>query len=209
MVKAIVFDVGGVLEIGDYKKPVRGHQLIGVHEYISKKLNISIDTWFDAIDSTYAKAIEGTVSKEKTISTISKNLEVSKNKLRKLIIEAYKKNFNTNQELYNIAKKLKKQNYQISILSDQWYFSKEALISEKRTKMFNPVMVSCDLGIRKPNPKIYKLLLKRLKLKPDAVLFIDNREWNLKPAKELGIKTILFKDNKQLIKSLEKLGIFV
>jgi FMN phosphatase YigB (HAD superfamily) len=36
-------------------------------------------------------------------------------------------------------------------------------------------------------------------------LFIDNREWNLKPARKLGMKTILFKNNKQTIKDLKKL----
>ncbi len=209
MIKVVVFDIGGVLELGDYKKPVRGHQLISVHEYISKKLKISLDTWFDAIDSTYSRAIEGTISRQKTLSTIAKNLEVSERKIEKIIIKAYRKNFRTNKKLYKIAQKIKDKGYKISILSDQWYFSKDALMPEKRTKIFSPVLVSCDLGIRKPNPKIYKLLIKKLNVKPGEILFIDNREWNTKPANKLGIKTIIFKDNKQLLKSLEKFKISI
>ena len=72
-------------------------------------------------------------------------------------------------------------------------------------KKFDEVVVSCDVGIRKPNPKIYKMILKKLKLKGKSCIFIDNQKWNLIPAKKLGMKTILFKDNKQADEKLKKL----
>jgi putative hydrolase of the HAD superfamily len=74
-------------------------------------------------------------------------------------------------------------------------------------KKFDEVVVSCEVGMRKPNPKMYKLILKRLKISPKQTLFIDNQEWNTKPAKKLGEKVILYKNNKQLFKELNKLGI--
>ena len=43
-------------------------------------------------------------------------------------------------------------------------------------------------------------MLKKLKLRPGQCLFIDNQEWNLRPAKKLKMHTILFKNNKQLFK---------
>ena len=56
--------------------------------------------------------------------------------------------------------------------------------------------------------------MKRIKkkdkdMKNKEVLFIDNQEWNLKPARKLRMKTILFKDNKQFVKDLKKLGVSV
>ena len=78
---------------------------------------------------------------------------------------------------------------------------------EKYTKKFNAVIVSCDVGIRKPNPKIYKLVLKKLKLPAKNTVFIDNQKWNIKPAKKLGMNTILFKNNKQTLKELKKLKV--
>ncbi len=53
-IKAVIFDIGGVLQLGSESK------VKGVHKYIAKKLGISIDQYFDSIDATYAKAIEGT-----------------------------------------------------------------------------------------------------------------------------------------------------
>ena len=207
-IKALVFDVGGVLVLTHYKPhPIKGHLVPGVHHYIAKKLKIDLDSWFDSIDSIYADSIEGKVSEKKALNTISKNLNISPKKLEKILIKAYKKNFKQNKKLYKIAFKFKKQGYRIAILSDQWPFSSKALILKKYSKNFNPIIISCYVGSRKPNKKIYRLLLKKLKLPSNSVIFIDNRDWNLKPAKELGIKTILFKNNNQLIKDLKKLGV--
>jgi epoxide hydrolase-like predicted phosphatase len=207
-IRAIIFDVGGVLSLGKYnRKGYREHHLMGVHHYMADALHIDIDTWFDAIDSVYGKSIEGLVSRRKTLATMASNLEISVLKLKKLFAIAYKRHFKRNKELYKIAYELKENGYRVGILSDQWYLSEDALILRKDFAGFSPVIVSCDVGMRKPSLKIYQLLIRKLKLKPHEILFIDNRDWNIKPANKLGIKTILFRDNKQLVKDMIAKGI--
>lgn len=202
VIKAIVFDTGGVLALGKNSTWDR-HKLVpsGVHLDIAKKLKISLDQYMDAIDTTYALAIEGKLPEKKVIEILSRNLDISEDKLKKLYIWAYKKHFKQNKQLFKQAFRLKKLGYKISVLSDQWCLSKLALMPEKYYKKFDEVIVSCDVGVRKPNPEIYKILIKKLKLKTKEVLFIDNQIWNTKPAKKLGIKTILFKNNKQLFEN--------
>lgn len=201
-IKAIIFDVGGVLALGENLVKIKGrYHRIGIHSYVSKKLGISLDQYFDSIDTTYALAIEGKISREKTLKIFSKNLQTSAKKLKKLYSKAYRKNFKQNKQLFKQAFKLKKLDHKIAVLSDQWYLSKDALMPEKLYKNFNGVIVSCETGIRKPNTKIYKLILKKLNLKPSETIFIDNQKWNLAPAKKLAMKTILFKDNKQLFEN--------
>ena len=207
-IRAIIFDVGGVLSLGKYeKKGVDGHHLLGIHNFMANSFHIDLDTWFDAIDTAYAKSIEGKMNRRKALFIMASNLKCSVRKLERLFKLAYQKHFVKNTELYKLAYDLKKKGYRIGILSDQWYLSKEALIHEKDTLGFRPVIVSCDVGFRKPNPKIYKLLLKKLRLPGKKVLFIDNREWNLKPARALGIKTILFQNNSQFVRDLVGKGI--
>jgi len=211
-IKAIIFDIGGVLQIPKLiPRLIQDTHLIGVpahcghrnksiHEYVADKLKIVLDQWFDAIDTAYAKSIEGKLTEKQVLNIISKNLKIKKTKLKKWLIKAYKNNINLNKELLEQAIKLKKQGYRIAILSDQWPFSKIALMPKPLTKHFSPVIVSCEVGVRKPNQKIYSIILEKLKLIPCECLFIDNQEWNIKPAKKLGMKTILFKNNKQLFK---------
>jgi len=208
-IKAIIFDVGGVLALGsnslwDKQKIVPS----GVHIDIAKKLKIPLDKYMDTIDTNYAFAIEGKISLEKVLQIFSKNLKISEKKLKQFYIWVYRKHFKQNKQLFKQAFKLKKLNYKIAVLSDQWILSKEALMSRRFYKKFNPVIISCDVGMRKPDPKIYKLVLEKLKLKSSEVLFIDNQIWNIKTAKKIGMKTILFKDNKQLFEDKTWIKLF-
>ncbi len=207
-IKAIIFDVGGVLVLGAKLKRSKYDGRLHyteVHEYIARKLKISLDQWFDAIDTTYAKSIEGKIPKEKVLEIIAKNVKTFKKKLKKIIIKTYKENFKQNKELFEKASQLKKKGYKIGVLTDQWHFSQEALMPKSLYRKFDEVVISCEVGMRKPNPKMYKLILKRLKISAKQVLFIDNQEWNIKPAKKLGMKTILYKNNKQLFKELDRI----
>lgn len=208
MVKAIAFDIGGVLQSARCPAgKVHGHECPGVHEYIAKKLKIDLDTWFDAIDTAYADSIIGKISKEETLGKMSANLKIPKEKILKLFRESYKRSFKRNNALYRLAKRLKKNKYKIAILSDQWHISKEVLIPKKDEKIFDYSFISCDVKARKPSKEIFKLVVKRTHLNPKEIIFIDNRDWNTIPAAKLGIKTILFKNNSQTIKELNKMGV--
>ncbi len=208
-IKAIIFDVGGVLAIPTYPVKLLEDHNYGVHHYVADKLQIVLDQWFDAIDTAYVKSMEGKISEKETIRIISKNLGISGWKLKRLIVKAYKKNFYQNKELYKIAFGLRKKGYKIAVLSDQWHLSKRALIKKRYMKKFNAVVISCDIGVRKPNAKIYKIVLKKLKLSAKNCLFIDNQMWNIKSAQKLGVNCILFKNNKQLFKEFDKFGVYV
>lgn len=210
MIKAVVFDIGGVLQ--DYKFSIlkmRKHTHLSIHDFMARKLRISLDQWFDAIDTAYAKAIEGKITKAKELQIISKNVKASPKHIEKLWIMAYKKYFRRNDGLYELAYDLQKEGYKIGILSDQHHISKEALIPAEESKNFNIALISCDAGLRKPNPKFYLLALRALKMKPAEVVFIDNQIWNTKPAQKLGMKAIVFKNNKQTLKELRNLGVYI
>ena len=204
-IKALIFDIGGVLQLTEYVYPNRKKMASGVHDIIVKKLKISLDEYLDAIDTAYVKSITGEISEKEADSILAKNLKITPKKLEKLYMEAFKKIFSFNKELFKYAVEKKKQGYKIAILSDQWWLSKKALITKEFYKHFNPVIVSTDVKLRKPNPEIYKLTLKKLKLKPSETIFIDNQKWNTKPAEKLGMKAVLFKNNKQTIKDIERL----
>lgn len=204
-IKAVIFDVGGVLAINSKssKNSIGPHHNLGVHESIAKKLKISIDQYFDAIDTPYVKSITGEIPKRKVVKLIAKNLKVSRRKLKKIYFESYSKQFKQNTSLYKKALELKKRGYKIAILSDQWHLSRDALMPKKLYKEFNPIIVSCDksVALRKPHSRIYRLILKKLRLKPSQTIFIDNQEWNTQPAEKIGMKTILFENNTQLFKN--------
>ncbi len=199
--KAVFFDLGGVLSVG------KSFELNdGVHKAVARKLKLPLDQYFDSIDTYYSDAMLGRISKHEALKMMAKDLDTNPKKLERIYFNVYKKNFRRNKKLYNFALKLKKTGYKISIISDIWPVAKEVLLDRKYTK-FNSIITSCDAGVRKIDPRIFKIALRRLHLKPKQVVFTDNQKWNLIAPKRLGIKSILYKNNKQLINDLKKLGI--
>ncbi len=61
---------------------------------------------------------------------------------------------------------------------------------------FKEVVVSSDLGYRKPDPRIFRIVLDKLNLTPEEVLFIGNDMYrDVCGAKRVGMKTIFFQSN--------------
>jgi epoxide hydrolase-like predicted phosphatase len=77
-------------------------------------------------------------------------------------------------------------------------------INLKKFKIFN----SSKLGMCKPNRNIYEFVMKSLEAKPEEILFVDDRIYNLEQPKKLGWKTIQFDgDMTKVFSALKKLGI--
>jgi epoxide hydrolase-like predicted phosphatase len=72
-------------------------------------------------------------------------------------------------------------------------------------RLFDGVVISGEIGIRKPAPEIYELAAQQIGLPPSRCVFVDDLPFNLKPAAELGMATILHADSDQTIAELEAL----
>ncbi|MDP3966082.1 MAG: HAD-IA family hydrolase, partial [archaeon] len=190
---------------GPIKKKL--HTNVGVHERVAKKLHFLIDQYFDYLDTDYSLSVEGKISESKLMENLSRKFNYPKKSLKKFYIDSYKKMYGKNRFLIKFAKKLKNKGFRIAILSDQWHLSNPALIPKKFHKIFSPVLVSCSVGVRKPDPRIYKILIKKLKVRPEEILFIDDRPWNLDPARKLRIKTLAFTGNENFEKQIKKFGL--
>jgi len=73
--------------------------------------------------------------------------------------------------------------------------------------IFSLFVSSCYVGLRKPEPGIYRLALDITDRKPEQCVFIDDRQLNLDSAQRLGMQTIEMKDADQLAVALRALGV--
>jgi epoxide hydrolase-like predicted phosphatase len=71
--------------------------------------------------------------------------------------------------------------------------------------LFDVVVLSGDLGIRKPDPEIYAVAVERLGVIPERCVFVDDLGGNLKPAKALGMTTIRHEATFDTIAQLNRL----
>lgn len=99
---------------------------------------------------------------------------------------------NIDDSFIKTAVKLKK-NYHLAILSNdvkEWaeYLRRKFCID----KIFDEVIISGEVMCRKPDIKIYNITLDRIGVTADQCIFIDDRDKNLIPAMQLGIKVVKF-----------------
>ena len=70
--------------------------------------------------------------------------------------------------------------------------------------LFDHVIESAKIGLRKPDPRIYKMMVETLKVDPNDCVYLDDLGVNLKPAREMGMTTIKVASGAQAIADLEK-----
>jgi epoxide hydrolase-like predicted phosphatase len=75
------------------------------------------------------------------------------------------------------------------MLSNSW--GDDRYDREQLARLFDAWVISGEVGLRKPDPAIYVLAAERLGLPPEACVFVDDLPGNLKPARALGMATVL------------------
>jgi putative hydrolase of the HAD superfamily len=71
--------------------------------------------------------------------------------------------------------------------------------------LFDAVLESRVLGVRKPDPRFYELACTAVGVEPEEVVFLDDLGVNLKPARALGMRTIKVTDPDQALVELEQI----
>jgi len=86
--------------------------------------------------------------------------------------------------------------------------SAESVVSEEVAAvytLFDAVLESRVLGVRKPDPRFYELACATLEVEPEESVFLDDLGVNLKPARTLGMHTIKVSDPDRALDELERI----
>jgi putative hydrolase of the HAD superfamily len=70
--------------------------------------------------------------------------------------------------------------------------------------LFDVIIESSKVGIRKPDPEIYRIACAEMVIEPHEAVFLDDLGINLKPARAMGMKTIKVLDANQALTELEE-----
>jgi len=200
-IKVIIFDIGSVCTDADWLK---------INEEMMKKFKISTlvrSSGSPELNKLYDETMTG----KRDILDYFEKIADGKHDAKEVADfykESYKRNRIVNKELLKKIEKLKKR-FIIACLTDTQRIHFEAHEEQGILNSFAHKFASHQIGGVKTDKNTFLKVLKHLDIKPKEAIFIDDREKNIKNAKELGIKTILFKNNKQLITDLHKLGIKV
>lgn len=97
------------------------------------------------------------------------------------------------REAWHLAARLRRQGRRVGMLSNA---VPEIVARIRRDwdldRYFDDVVLSYEVGLVKPDPKIYRAALERLGVAPDATLFADDRAVNVRAAERLGMRGFVF-----------------
>ncbi|CAH1802395.1 unnamed protein product [Owenia fusiformis] len=90
-----------------------------------------------------------------------------------------------------------------ALLTNNWKINDTKSHCPVDKDMFNVVIESCKVGMRKPDPRIYEMCLEKLGVKAEESVFLDDIGSNLIPAQKMGIQTIKVSGPEQALGELE------
>ena len=118
---------------------------------------------------------------------------------------------NIRPEMVQTLKKIKTK-YQVACITNNVIPNDEQKSQNEKSKViaevfsiFDTVIESSKVGIRKPQPQIYQIACSALGIEPHEAIFLDDLGINLKPAKAMGMTTIKVIEAKPAIAELAKL----
>lgn len=194
MVKAFIFDLGGVLFTDGSEKFIN---------ILCKKYGLDRENAQEAITGEIGSLYrESKITRDEFWEMVREKLNIKDDadKLETAWLNCYKLNEGTKEIVFELSK-----NYKVYYLSDNVKERVDWL--NKRydyLKWFTGGVFSHEAGVRKPNIRIYELALERAQTKPKETIYIDDKLWCLEPAKKIGIETILFKNPADLRSKLQR-----
>jgi len=180
MLKYIIFDYAGVLTptTDNYKFALK----------YASEFNLSP---IELLDSTYIdwdKALTGELSPYDFWKGVSTKLNCDPDELKAKIIES----FPIDNRVINFIDKIKPR-YTICMLSNQIEDWLEPEIDKHGLRSrFEHYFNSYQLGLAKPDPRIFQKVLESLKCDPSECLFTDDNSTNVEVAKSLGMNALVF-----------------
>jgi epoxide hydrolase-like predicted phosphatase len=108
------------------------------------------------------------------------------------------------RKVRRLARELRRNGIKTGILSNIFLAAAWWLRITGGYRGFDPLILSFKEKISKPQAGIYEIAIKRLGVKPEEIVFIDNLEVNIKAASAAGMKTVLAKSPDQIIQDVKE-----
>jgi epoxide hydrolase-like predicted phosphatase len=194
-IKAIVFDIGGVLEISPD---------LGLDKKWEQKLNLKPGELNQHLREIWKGGSIGTITIEQVHTQIGKIMGWGQKQVNEFIDDVWKEYLGTlNVELADYFRSLRPK-YQTAIISNSFVGAREKEAGHYQfDSICDFIVYSHEVGISKPDPRIFTLACEKLGLQPNEIIFVDDHEDVYVSAVEMGMHCFEFKNNAQIIADIE------
>lgn len=184
MIKAVIFDCFGVLI---------GTGLWSIYERAGGDLTKDKAFLDDILDRTSL----GQVSSQELSEKIAERLGITYEQWRLFVDEDEK----PNEDVFEYIRELKP-NHKIGLLTNARSGTPRRRFTREQLALFDSVIVSAEVGIIKPDPRIFELAAKELGVKPEETMFTDDNAEYLAGARQVGMHAHQFISAQDLRKAV-------
>ena len=192
MIKTIIFDYAGVLT------PTRNKYNFAQQNH--QRFNLQPSELLDVLYKQWDKTAIGEMLEKDYWKYIGEKLNIEPEEIRDLVYAA----FPIEERVIDIIDQTKDR-YTLVMVSNQIEDWLEKVIDDNSLRSkFHYFANSYQIGVNKPDKRIFLTALEKSKSKPEETLFIDDSIENVKSAEQLGIHIIQFKNYDQFLKEFKK-----
>jgi epoxide hydrolase-like predicted phosphatase len=194
--RAVIFDVGGVLEIN----PRTGWQ-----ESWAARLGLDLAQFLARMQPIWSKGDVGALSLAEVERKTAEALNLDRPALGALMNDLWTEYLGTlNESLARYFSRLRSR-YLTGILSNSFVGAREReLAAYGFEDMCDVVVYSHEEGLKKPDQHLYEIACKRLGVQPHEAIFLDDVQACVDGARRIGMTAIRFASNEQAIADLER-----
>ena len=200
--KAIIWDFGGVIT----SSPFEAFNKFELSNNLPKDIIRTINSE-NPDDNAWAKFERNDIDLDEfdnlfSIEADKKGFKISGKQVVKLLSGEIRK------QMVDFLSFLKK-DYKLGCITNNIQNSKNEKVNHLNEagqvmKIFDHIIESSKVGLRKPDPKIYYMSCDALGVKPEECIYLDDLGINLKPAREIGMATIKVIDPNEAINEVKK-----
>jgi epoxide hydrolase-like predicted phosphatase len=196
-IQAIVFDIGGVLEITPD---------LGVAGRWESRLGLGPGELDKRMKDAWVGGSIGTISLADVHRAATENLGLDQRQLAEFMADVWREYLGTaNTELIEYARGLRPR-YRTGILSNSFVGAREREQAAYGFEdLVDEIVYSHECGLSKPDPAIYALTCARLAVEPAQMVFLDDSERCVEGARRAGINAVLYRNTTQAIKDIDDL----
>lgn len=197
MIRAFLFDNGGVMTDGG-----RGTELT---DRLGEVLGVTGDEAYTYLGPVWTQYSCGAITEPALWAYIEQASGQSVPLAKRAIWNTWK-DMHLYPEMVALVQELRNAGYPVGLLSNVIPNTAREIRTHGGYELFDFAVLSCEVGVAKPDPKIYELALAKLPgIMPSQVAFIDDQERCLVPARALAMHTILAQMPSQVIAEVHAL----
>lgn len=199
MIKAIYFDLGGVIVRTEDKAPRA--QLAAEFGLTYNEMDKVV--FGGGFYSTAARASTGALTEEAHWVNITRRLGLPLDQ-RPRIQQQF---FAGDKIDWNIIEFLRqaRQTYKVGLISNAWDGLRPWIHQQKVNDAFDHLTISAEVRIAKPLPGIYHHALDALGVRPEESVFVDDFSENIEACRKLGMKGVFFRSAEQALADVRNL----